>query len=176
MPIDVAHILADDALDGEPSLAQSFAAQQQSLQLSEFANSIDTPPLSLPQHDSSAPTVLKLRMMLDTGNSPVSICSNALNTLLKKATPSKTKFTGAFGTELTGADRTGTLPMSILGKHSNATCSLDLTVNTIENVNIDLMSFYQMFNVGWDLSCAEYALHEWLIDYHCLVMILVVVY
>jgi hypothetical protein len=155
MPIDVAHILADDALDGEPNLAQSFAAQQQSLQLSEFANSIDTPPLSLPQHDSSAPTVLKLRMMLDTGNSPISICSNALNTLLKKATPSKTKFTGAFGSELTGADRTGTLPMSILGKHSNATCSLDLTVNTIENVNIDLMSFYQMFKVGWNLHITD---------------------
>jgi hypothetical protein len=103
MPIDVAHILADDALGGEPNLAQSFAAQQQSLQLSEFANSIDTPPLSLPQPDSSEPTVLKLCMMLDTGNSPVSICSNALNTLLKKATPSKTKFTGAFGRKPHGA-------------------------------------------------------------------------
>eukprot|EP01047_Picozoa_sp_COSAG01_P087359 COSAG01_NODE_20073_length_972_cov_1.797251_1_plen_237_part_01 len=79
MPIDVAHILADDALGDEPNLAQSFAAQQQSMQLSEFANSIDTPPLSLPQHDGIEPTVLKLRMMLDTGNSPVSICSNALN-------------------------------------------------------------------------------------------------
>jgi hypothetical protein len=79
----------------EPDTGQLIEDNAARMQLSEFANSIDTPPLSLPQHDSSAPTVLKLRMMLDTGNSPISICSNALNTLLKKATPSKTKFTGA---------------------------------------------------------------------------------
>ena len=50
MPIDVAHVLADDALSDTPFLAQSFAAQQANPQLSEFVNSAETPPPFLPSH------------------------------------------------------------------------------------------------------------------------------
>eukprot|EP01047_Picozoa_sp_COSAG01_P059383 COSAG01_NODE_7121_length_3340_cov_4.218760_1_plen_546_part_10 len=93
----------------------------------------------------------RMKMMFDTGNTPRTIVSSELNAYLKAARDSDTQFLSAFGPGKTGADKIGTLPMSILGLKPHEETALDLEVTTIESVNTSLMSYYQMFQAGFDL-------------------------
>eukprot|EP01047_Picozoa_sp_COSAG01_P056245 COSAG01_NODE_6355_length_3715_cov_17.318584_4_plen_159_part_00 len=93
----------------------------------------------------------RMKMMFDTGNTPRTIVSFELNAYLKAASDSNTQFLSAFGPGKTGADKIGTLPMSILGLKPHEETALDLEVTTIESVNTSLMSYYQMFQAGFDL-------------------------
>jgi hypothetical protein len=90
------------------------------------------------------------RMLLDTGNQPLNVCNTRHNSNLVDSRCSTAKFLSAFGSNLTSGDRSGKLPITILGT-TNKNPSILLDITTIDTVRTDLLSFFAMYEKGFDL-------------------------
>jgi hypothetical protein len=90
------------------------------------------------------------RMLVDTGNAPRNIGGVHLNGQLSNARQSRALFTGAFGAKLTRGEPSGTLSMSVLGVKNYST-KYQMDVTTIASVQQDLMSFFALFEDGFNL-------------------------